>query len=71
MKCHRCGTVRVYERFYGLHEYFSGWRCVLCGQIIDQVILENRLARTVGRIEGEGEKGIVDRDLTVGLSLGA
>ena len=71
MKCHRCGSVVVYEGFYGLHEHFSGWRRVLCGEIIDQLILENRLAGTVGRIEGEGEKGIVDRDLTVGLSLGA
>jgi hypothetical protein len=35
------------------------------------VILENRLAGTVDRIEGEGEKGIADGDLTVGLSLGA
>jgi hypothetical protein len=42
MKCHRCGSVMVYERFYGLDEQFSGWRCVSCGEIIDQVILENR-----------------------------
>jgi len=42
MTCHRCGSVMVYERFYGLDEQFSGWRCVLCGEIIDQVILENR-----------------------------
>jgi len=32
----------VYERFYGPHEYFLGWRCVLCGEIVDQLILENR-----------------------------
>jgi len=42
MKCHRCGSIMVYERFYGLDEQFSGWRCVSCGEIIDQVILENR-----------------------------
>ena len=42
MKCHRCGSVMVYEKFYGPHEHFSGWRCILCGEIIDQVILENR-----------------------------
>jgi hypothetical protein len=47
MKCHRCGSVMVYERFYGPHEDFSGWRCVLCGDIIDQVILENRQMGTV------------------------
>ena len=43
MKCHRCGGVMVYERFYGLCEQFSGWRCILCGEIIDPVIFENRL----------------------------
>jgi hypothetical protein len=47
MKCHRCGSVMVYERFYGPHEHFSGWRCVLCGDIIDQVILENRQVEAV------------------------
>jgi hypothetical protein len=42
MKCHRCGSVMVYERFYSPDEHFSGWRCILWGEIIDQVILENR-----------------------------
>jgi hypothetical protein len=42
MKCHRCGGVMVYERFYGPEEHFSGWRCIMCGEILDQVILENR-----------------------------
>jgi len=37
--------VMVYERFYTVDENFSGWRCVLCGEIIDQVILENRRAK--------------------------
>jgi len=42
MKCHRCGSMMVYERFYGPNEHFLGWRCILCGEIVDQVILENR-----------------------------
>jgi hypothetical protein len=46
MKCHRCGSMMVYERFYGPDEHFSGWRCVLCGEIVDQVILENRQTGT-------------------------
>jgi hypothetical protein len=48
MKCHRCGSMMVYERFYGSHEHFLGWRCILCGEIIDQVILENRQAGSNG-----------------------
>jgi hypothetical protein len=34
--------VMVYEKFYGPNGHFGGWRCILCGEIIDQVILENR-----------------------------
>jgi len=42
MKCSRCLGEMVYEKFYSPHEYFWGWRCIFCGEIIDQVILENR-----------------------------
>ena len=43
MKCNRCGGLMVHENFYtleiaNLHE----WRCVPCGEIVDEVILENR-----------------------------
>ncbi|HUL21324.1 MAG TPA: hypothetical protein VLZ10_07705 [Thermodesulfobacteriota bacterium] len=43
MKCPRCQGVMAFEKFYGSHEYFFGWRCVNCGEIVDQVILENRI----------------------------
>ena len=42
MKCHRCGGVMVYEKFYGICEHFFGWRCIACGEIFDPVIFENR-----------------------------
>ncbi len=42
MKCYRCSSNMVYEKFYGPHEHYWGWRCVFCGEIIDPVILENR-----------------------------
>ncbi|OGP74972.1 MAG: hypothetical protein A2W09_03010 [Deltaproteobacteria bacterium RBG_16_50_11] len=42
MKCHRCGGKMVYEKFYGEEERFYGWRCIFCGEIVDQVISENR-----------------------------
>jgi hypothetical protein len=45
MKCHRCGGVMTYEKFYGNAEDFFGWRCILCGEIVDPVILENRHVR--------------------------
>jgi len=57
MKCHRCGSVMVFERFYGPGEHFLGWRCIQCGEIIDQVILENRQARPDRRNRGRGGQG--------------
>ena len=42
MKCHRCSGVMVYEKFYGNCDCFWGWRCIFCGEIVDQIILENR-----------------------------
>jgi hypothetical protein len=42
MKCYRCSSKMVFEKFFGPHEHFWGWRCIFCGEIVDQVILENR-----------------------------
>jgi hypothetical protein len=42
MRCHRCGRKMVYEKFYGEEGQFYGWRCIFCGEIVDQVISENR-----------------------------
>jgi hypothetical protein len=42
MRCYRCGGVMIYEKFYGDCEYFFGWKCIFCGEIVDSVILENR-----------------------------
>ncbi len=42
MKCNRCGSVMVYDKFYGFEEHFWGWRCILCGEVFDQMVLDNR-----------------------------
>jgi hypothetical protein len=42
MRCQRCNVVMVNERFYGPGDPFWGWRCMLCGNISDPMILENR-----------------------------
>ena len=42
MKCGRCGRAMAYEQFFGNQEHFLGWRCIFCGEIVDDVILENR-----------------------------
>jgi len=40
----------IYDKFYGPHEHFWGWKCVICGEIVDQVILENRRLIGIGNI---------------------
>jgi len=42
MKCHRCNGSMVYEHFYSEEGECLGWRCIVCGEVIDHVILENR-----------------------------
>jgi len=42
MKCDRCGGSMAYEKFYGQAEDYFGWRCISCGEIVDEVILQNR-----------------------------
>jgi len=32
----------AYEQFFGYQEHFWGWRCIFCGEIVDDVIIENR-----------------------------
>jgi len=45
MKCKRCGGLMAYEKFWGQLEDYFGWRCVACGEIVDEVILKNRARR--------------------------
>ncbi len=54
MRCDRCGNTMVQEKFYGPHEHFLGWRCIYCGEIIDQLILKNR--RSLGRMGEERQE---------------
>jgi hypothetical protein len=49
MQCSRCGGLMVIERFDDLQSgtwplYFYGLRCLLCGEIIDPMVLLNRKA---------------------------
>jgi len=42
MRCPRCSGVMVIQKFFDMYYNFEGWRCVNCGSIIDNIILENR-----------------------------
>ncbi len=37
----------VYENFCFQESHFMGWRCICSGEIVDPVILENRLGHGV------------------------
>jgi hypothetical protein len=41
-RCLRCSGAVIYDKCYGSHEQFWGWKCLICGEIVDPVILENR-----------------------------
>jgi len=48
MQCLRCDGLMIAERFYDLEDdtgqiYFDGLRCLTCGEILDPMILINRM----------------------------
>jgi hypothetical protein len=45
IKCQRCKGWMAFEKFYGLNDVFFGWHCVMCGNIIDPVILLHRISQ--------------------------
>lgn len=50
MKCHRCESTMIYQKFYGPQEHFWGWRCIWCGDIVDSLILKNRGSVATGQL---------------------
>ncbi len=50
MECVKCRGLMVSDRFVDLAESgereFGGWRCLVCGNITDPVIVANRLQPT-------------------------
>ncbi|MBI3607111.1 MAG: hypothetical protein HY207_04000 [Nitrospirae bacterium] len=48
MHCERCRGLMVADRFTDLLDEtgqitFGGWRCISCGEIVDPVIVTNRM----------------------------
>ena len=58
-QCRRCNGWMGFEKFYGPNDTFFGWHCLLCGEILDSVILLNRLTPCHGVLPpGKKEKKI-------------
>jgi hypothetical protein len=47
-KCLRCRGVMIHDTFYGSQGQFRGRKCLICGEIVDPVILENRQLMRAG-----------------------
>jgi len=59
MTCHRCGGRMISEKFYDLSSIFYGWHCVICGEILDPVILLHRLSQNAKLEIPEGEEDVM------------
>ena len=46
-KCPKCQGLCLEERYYSLqdNEFFYAYRCLNCGNMIDEIIMENRNRR--------------------------
>ncbi len=56
--CWRCGGLVISEEFRDVDIHAVGWRCVICGDLMDGVILRNRIGVvTTDPIEEEGVWG--------------
>ena len=54
MKCDRCSGMMIHEEFFDTNGPFLSWRCLICGEVVDQTIMENRDHQSHG---GEWDKG--------------
>jgi hypothetical protein len=59
MQCQRCNGPMAPEKFYGQNTSFYGWHCVLCGEILDPVILLHRLSQNADVAIPEREEEIL------------
>ena len=59
MTCQRCGGRMIFEKFYDVNNIFFGWHCVICGEILDPVILLHRLSQNANLQIPEGQEEII------------
>lgn len=52
MACERCGGMSIAAHFEGDRAWeYDGWKCLICGNITDPLIITNRDAQARGAIE--------------------
>ncbi len=59
MICQRCGGLSVATHFEAGHIWeYDGWACLICGNIIDPLILLNRDAQGHGTLRPLSSRGM-------------
>jgi len=49
-KCFRCSGTMAYDKIYSPQGAYCGWKCLICGEIVDPVILSNRQSMIAGQV---------------------
>ena len=71
MNCQRCSGYMILESHYIPDEIemtVYGWRCLNCGEVIDQTILHNRQATSMGSFRLFCRRGTVGSPIPVRLN---
>ena len=59
MACERCGGMSIAAHFEGDRAWeYDGWKCLICGNITDPLIITNRNAQAHGAIGPMSSKGM-------------
>jgi hypothetical protein len=66
--CTRCGGLTIPDMIRDCGSISLGWRCLLCGDLVDSVILRNRAALLAGTVSEEDES-IWDEDSSIGTAV--
>jgi hypothetical protein len=59
VRCMRCHGPMASEKFYDNSRSFYGYHCVLCGEILDPVILLHRVSQNANIAIPEGAEEIL------------
>jgi hypothetical protein len=59
INCQRCGGRMASHKFYGGENVYFGWHCIMCGEILDPVILLHRLSQNASIVIPEDEEEII------------
>jgi hypothetical protein len=60
IRCQRCRGRMIIENFYDVNNVFWGWHCVICGEMVDPVILLHRLSQDADLKIPENENEILN-----------